>query len=129
MISRRYSRVFCELRSQKTPRGILPSEYLSRIILFYFICPRLVNREYKKLTKPPISAILSLGADRCRCASWSSKPVWGANPVPDGFDSHMFPPNKNAKKHSQRSSVCRTTHFCYYNCAVFSQYKIKYIPN
>lgn len=28
MISRRYSRLFCELSSQKTPRGIVPAEQL-----------------------------------------------------------------------------------------------------
>src|SRR6056297_1887468 len=34
----------------------------------------------------------SEGIDECWCASWSSKPVWGINSVPGGFDSHIFPP-------------------------------------
>ena len=44
------------------------------------------------------------------CASGSSKPVWGAESVPGGFDSHMSPPEKKQEdcreKHNDREETC-----------------------
>ena len=43
---------------------------------------------------PPVppQAALHMGADGCRCASRSSKPVRTVSSRPGGFDSHMPPP-------------------------------------
>ena len=57
MISRHKSRIFCELCSQKTPRGMLPSEYLQ--ILFYFSHTNTQNKININAAPPKISATVS----------------------------------------------------------------------